>query len=424
VRALSGSRLRWVFRAPRVLGVPMRVLHIICGINPRQGGPTNALFGLAQAQRRAGMEVSIIATWRGEEEVIAAEKLRALEIPVRLVGPVRGMLARHPDLRSIVSAGVDRADIVHIHALWEEIQHVAASAAQARGIPYIVRPCGMLDPWSLHHHPIRKIIYLLWRLKRNLHRASAIHFTSGGECEAALPLKLRAPVIVEPLGIDLKEFGEPVPPGSFRRRWPILEDRPYVIFFGRICPEKGFDLLMPAFAQASRGRAALVIAGPDTEHYQASVERMIRAHGLKNDVVFTGMLKGEERVAALAEASLFVLPSRHENFGLAVAEAMAAGCPVIVSDQVNIHQEIQNAGAGAVVPLQVEALTKVLAQWLDDADLRKTASIRAKRFVGEHYDLDHIARGWSDHYEYLITSRRAERLNAPSANLIPQANAI
>ncbi len=142
-----------------------------------------------------------------------------------------------------------------------------------------------------------------------------------------------------------------------------------VIFLSRLHPKKGLEYLIPAFARANLGEAMLVIAGPDADHYRAQVERMVEEHGLTQRTVFTGMLYGQQRIAALADADLFVLPSHQENFGIAVIEALAAGLPVVVSEHVNIYPEIVAAGLGSAVPLEVGALAGAMARWMGDKAL-------------------------------------------------------
>lgn len=378
-----------------------RILHVISGIHPRRGGPPAALLGFSKAQLRAGKEVTVITIWGTEEEVLEAVKLRQLGIKVILVGPTAGALMRHPDLRRIMTYAVAQADVVHIHGVWEDIQHQAASAAERMGVPHIIRPCGMLDPWSLAHHRGRKLLYMAWRLRRHLNRASAIHLTTAAECEAVARLGLAAPVIVEPLGIDLDEF-DPLPaPGTFRQQFPKLLDRRCIIFFGRVCPKKGVHLLLEAMAQLADKSAMLVIAGPVDENYQEILDETIHRHQLAERVLFVGMLQGRNRVAALADCDLFVLPSNQENFGVAVVEAMASRCPVIVSSEVAIANDIVNWGAGAIAPLEPRGLAAVMDEWLANPAKRQQGGQRGREAVFTHYDWDQVAQGWEDHYQYL-----------------------
>jgi glycosyltransferase involved in cell wall biosynthesis len=264
----------------------------------------------------------------------------------------------------------------------------------------------MLDPWSLRHHRLRKQLYMTWRLRAMIEGAAAIHFTTGPECERCAGLRLPTPIIIEPIGVNFGRTEVCPTPGAFRGNQPRLGERPYVLFLGRVCAKKGLDLLVPAFARCTRGPAMLVIAGPDSGGYRAHVERAVRRFGLEDNVLFTGMLSGQQRLAALAEAALFVLPSRQENFALAVAEAMGAGLPVIVSDQVNICADVDRAGAGAVVQLDVGAWAAELSRWLADGPLRTRAGARAAAFAREYYDIERIAAGWADHYDHLVKVSR------------------
>src|SRR2546426_6223596 len=127
----------------------MRIVHIISNLDPRSGGPTTALLGLAAAQRRAGLDVEVISTFTPQHNPDIAQQLEAANVKVHLIGPVHGRLGRHPQLAPTLTQIIAGKDMVHIHALWEEIQHQAAVAARRAGAPYIFRPCGMLDPWSL-----------------------------------------------------------------------------------------------------------------------------------------------------------------------------------------------------------------------------------------------------------------------------------
>jgi glycosyltransferase involved in cell wall biosynthesis len=149
------------------------------------------------------------------------------------------------------------------------------------------------------------------------------------------------------------------------------------------------------------GDAMLVLVGPDSEGFRNQVELMVRQHALEDRVLLTGMLTGRDRIEALADATLFSLPSYHENFGMSVIEALAAGLPVIISDHVYLHQEVALARVGAVVPLNIDALAAELARWMADKELRAAAAARARTFVREKYDWRQIAGHWVGHYEGL-----------------------
>jgi glycosyltransferase involved in cell wall biosynthesis len=386
----------------------MRILHVISGIDAASGGTASALWGLAAGQAQAGLEVSVASSFRGAPPDGEVQQLRARGVQVHLIGPVYGKLMRCRGLASSLRPLVQACRVVHTHALWEEIQHRAAVLARRYGKPYVMSPHGMLDPWSLRQNALVKKLYLAWRLKADLNRAAAIQFTSATERNLTAPLKLRAPALVVPNGIALHEFADLPPAGFLRRRFPQIGDRPIVLFLSRIHPKKGLDLLIPAFAQVPPAAGVLVITGPDADGYQVQVEDMVRAHGLTDRVVFTGPLYGTERIAAYVDARLFVLPSYQENFGIVVIEALAAGVPVLISDQVNICDDIVHNGVGGVVKCQVDELGAGLQRWLGDEELHRAAARKARPFALSTYDWASIARTSVEAYTRIAQGNRVD----------------
>jgi len=360
------------------------------------------LTGLSKALTAQGLDVTVAATWQETTGFPVADDLRANGVKVRHIGQATGKLSRHPQLAAITDELVGGADIVHIHALWEEIQHCAARSAQRRGIPYVITPHGMLDPWNMSRGWLTKRLYLALRLRRNLNRAAALHFATDLERQAVGRLGLTAPCLVEPFGLDLREFAALPPTGTFRGHYPLLAGRPLIVFLGRIHAGKGLELLIPAMAHVLPAQSALVVVGPDGDGYRAVAEAMVKRHRLQDRVVFTGMLHGPDRIAALADADLAAQPSYHENFGISVAEALAAGTPVVVSDQVYLHTLITRAGVGGVVRTSVPELAAELSRWLGNSSLRQAAAKAARAFAFEHFDWNRIARHWMVHYRDIV----------------------
>lgn len=364
------------------------------------------LAGLAAAQVRAGLEVSIVATWTTNPcpEVVA--DLESRGIRVTHIGAAKNPMSRHPETARRLEELVGRADVVHVHAMWEEIQHLACREAGRQGVPYVMTPHGMLDPWNMSNRRWRKRIYLLWRMRRNLRRAAALHFATTTERDAVARLKLGRPTIVEPFGLDAAEFANLPARGTFRARYPQLGDRRLVMFLGRLDYGKGLELLIPAFARAAPADAALVIVGPDSHSgYRATVEGMVNQHGLRERALLTGMLNGQEKLAALVDADLLAQPSFHENFGLAVIEGLACGCPVLVSDQVYLHPWVDQAGVGGVARCTVESVAAELKRWLAAGGPREAAAGRARAAALETFDWDAIGRHWVGHYRTIRDAR-------------------
>jgi glycosyltransferase involved in cell wall biosynthesis len=390
----------------------MRVLHVISGIDPENGGPSMALHGLAVAQRRIGMNVTVAATFQRASVVGVAEQWRKAGLRVELIGPAVGALSRHAQIVPRLAELTRDADVVHIHALWEEIQHQSARAAERQGVPYIVRPCGLLYPRSLAKSWLKKKLYVALRLRRTFDRAAAIHFTTEDERDgAAVPIKARA--IVEPNGLDLTEFDPLPPPGSFSRLHPELAGRRFVLFLGRVHPEKGLELLIPAMAKLDHQDVALVVAGPDNAGSLPRFQRLAEQQGVRDRVLFVGMLDRPSRVAALRDAALLSLPSYHENFGISVIEALAAGTPVVVSDHVGLHHLIAQERLGGVVPLDAAALASALDRWLGDEALRASTAERGRAVVSERFDWNRVAARWAGHYAALARGDAAVGARRP-----------
>lgn len=326
------------------------------------------------------------------------DALRAAEVPVEEVGPVTGPLRMHPGLAPAMRSAVAAADVVHIHGLWESVQYEASREAEIQGKPYILRPCGMLDPWSLSQGRIKKRLYRAWRLDRMIRRAALMHYTSAEEQRLAEATTGRRPAIVVPNGIELAEFQAAGRTGAFRAAHLQGFAGRIILFLGRIHHKKGLDLLIPAFARARLDNTLLVIIGPGEEEQLRELRALSASHRIDGQVRVLPMLRGAERVAALADADVFALTSRQENFGIAVVEALAAGLPVIVSDQVNIADQISAAGVGVSVPLEVDAIAAALRAVVGAEAPAGFSAERARAFVAAHYDWEAIAARWSTVY--------------------------
>jgi glycosyltransferase involved in cell wall biosynthesis len=269
---------------------------------------------------------------------------------------------------------VGEFDVVHIQLVFSYPCLVAAVACQRCGVPYVICPQGSLDPWSLRQKPLRKQV--LWHLcvKRMLEEAAAIHYATAEErrrTEHSLGLGRGA---VVPLALDEDVIQAAASMREFRDRSPGPGPAPYVLVLCRLHPKKGLELLLDVFLQVTSSAEfrswRLLVAGDGEPAYVASLRRRVAdQHGAER-VIFTGWLQDHERAAALREAALFALISHQENFGLAVAEALACGVPVVVSEDVNLAPEIRAAEAGWIVAREQVALTATLRDALRRADER------------------------------------------------------
>ena len=239
-----------------------------------------------------------------------------------------------------------------------------------------------------------------------LREAAAIHCTTEMERSSTGALVDRVPVITEPNGVSLDDF-RIVPDGAGFRSRHGLNDRPVIGILGRVHPGKGLECLIPSLARMRRRDAVLVVAGPDSGGFQAHMEKLATHHGVRDRVIFMGMIHGLAKVEMLAGCDVMAFPSEHENFGIAVVEAMAAGCPVIVSDQVGIGSAVLQAGCGAVVPIDRDAVATELDSWIVDRQRRRDAGERGRAFATVAYDWDRIADRWKQHYRSFAVRHRS-----------------
>ena len=374
----------------RTMSHLMRITHIISGLEPSSGGPVTAVTQLAIAQaHQPNTHVTLLATRHVSNPRIRHTALRAADVTVRVLGNCRPRQQLHPALGRFLRRWLSRTDIVHIHGLYEEIQHQAARIARHLRKPYIVSPHGMLSPWSLTQGGWKKKLYLHLRLRHDLNLAAGIHFTSQMEMQQAKPHTPENKGFVIPLGINLDEFRNLPAKGFLRERYSALREGPMVIFLGRVHPGKGVDLLIQALSRLANPLVKLAVVGPADPGYLNALQQLADEQHVKDRITFIGPLYGKDRIAALIDADLLALPSAHENFGIVVLEALAAGTPVVVSDQVGLSHEIKASGLGGVFSLTPEALTDCLNRWLQH---ERPSLQLLQTWVADHFDWRLLAK--------------------------------
>jgi glycosyltransferase involved in cell wall biosynthesis len=373
-----------------------KVLHVIPSVGPLRGGPSAMVRQLAGSLARSGIETHIATTNDDGPEKL---HVRCGE-PVVQDGVTYWYFPRQVRFYTIswplsvwLSNHVSNFDLLHIHALFSFAAIPASYWATRRGVPYIVRPLGTLNEWGMtHRRPwLKKASFRLLE-SRILKRAALVHYTSDQERHEAETLGVTAASAVIPIGLpDSSTEGFA---GAFRRRYPQLRGRRIILFLSRLDQKKGLDLLLRAFADVRRRvpNASLVIAGDGQREFVGQIKSDAKALGIAADIVWTGFLAGEDKQAALAEADVFALPSYSENFGMAVAECMAARLPVVISDQVGIHQEVSEARAGLVVPCDAAKLADALVALLTNDSLRDTLGAGGERLARGQYSSDAVTR--------------------------------
>lgn len=387
----------------------MRVLHVTCAVAPALGGTSKSAVEMCEALAARGVQVTLFSTDLGElGRWSPLARPAALDVPTDRSVLVAGVERHHfrtrwpsrfgfsPDMGRALRERAAGFDVVHVHSLYLFTTLAACRAALRHEVPYVVQPHGVLDPYHRRHHALRKAVFDRLLQRRLLDRAAAVHCTSEDELALARPFGIRAPAVVVPQGVDPAEFADLPARGSFRARHPGLLGRRLVVFLGRLTPKKGLDTLVMAFARVAGTvpDAHLVLAGPDDRGHARAVGRMVAAVGLAGRTTMPGMLLGRQRLELLADADVWVLPSRAENFGMAVVEAMACGAPVVVSDRVNIHREVAGGGAGLVVPCdEAAALAGAITRVLGDGGLRGRLAAAGPELVRRRFTWERAADG-------------------------------
>ncbi len=392
----------------------MRVLHVLPAVARVYGGPSQLVPELARALSRAGVAVDIATT-----DADGSERLPVpLEVPVNRAGVATYFFPRQRPsgytfswpLTRWLWQHVDQYDLVHITAVFSYPTLAAGRLATLRRRPFIVAPQGMLEPWSMRRKVWKKRPYFHLVERPTLARAAAIQALVEEEARRIRALRLVPPVFVLPNGVDPEEFQHLPSRDVFDAAYPEARGKRLILFLGRLDPKKGLDLLVRAFGRltASTGLGEslrLVIAGPDLVGYRSKLEALIAKERLGNRVIFAGMLSGANKRAALASAEMFVLPSYSEGFSVAVLEALAAGLPVVITENCNFP-EVARHGAGFVVPPAAEAIAEAMSQILLAEQTRRAMRGLARRLVQDHFAWPAIARRLVGIYEDLIRGAR------------------
>ena len=390
----------------------MRILQIIPSISLVYGGPSQMVLGLSAALAAKNIDVTIITTDSNGD-------IGQLPLDVPLNEPIQQngyqiiYFRCYPwrrykfsfSLLQWLNENARQFDLAHIHALFSPVTTLAATIARYHHLPYIMRPCGMLDPADLQKKKRLKQIYATLLERPNLAGAAAIHFTSKEEAKISERFGLgstgKMPVprdLVIPLGVTAGFF-----PNRLRE-----SQVPIILFMSRIEPKKGLDLLIPALESilGSGIEFHFILAGsnPQDADYETKIKVQINNSSLAKYTTITGFVSGDLKVELLTKADLFVLPSYYENFGIAVAEAMAAGVPVAISDRIHIAEDIQQAEAGWVGPLEVGAIANSIKSALLNPQERQRRGLNGQEYAKKHYNWEAIAQQTIDAYQQILSS--------------------
>jgi glycosyltransferase involved in cell wall biosynthesis len=395
---------------PKAAG--LRILHYIPGIRLEQGGVVRAVLDWCAVFARRDHQMSLVAyegqdiprDWLGRHGKPGVPEAFVIPAPM----PVGRQLAKAA--LTFLADVLDRTDVLHLHAPWLPGNRQLANLARLRGVPYVVTTHGMLDDWSMNQRSLKKWIYLKLIGRRFLNGAACIHCTADRELAQASKWFDNRSTRVIPYLVNLQQFetlpgpelGLELLPASQREQRKLL-------FLSRLHPKKGLDILIRALAiLRERGeRVVLMVAGTGEPAYERHLAELVNELGLKDHVLFLGLVTGKQKISLYQLADLFVLPTLQENFGLVLVEALASGTPVLTTNGTDIWRELEQAG-GVIAPHTPGAIAQAAAHVLSDPTERAQRGQQGRAWVLKNLAVDPVSRQYEMLYAEL-TQRRCTR---------------
>lgn len=391
---------RPISRAGRKIRIATKIsyLHVIAGLDEAHGGPTYCVPRLCTALANAGAQTTLFSVATSEansRNAPAALRYAEREFAWDYSGvPVLRALRKSFGLKTALRHAAPVADVIHNHGVWLLPNIVAGWEARRAHKPFIVSPHGMLSPAALGFSRWKKRAF--WSLAQGqvLRDAACLHATSDQEYQELRDLGLENPIAIIPNGIDLPDFQA--------GQCALGETEKTILSLGRIHPKKGLDRLLRAWTlvEAVNPTWRLRIAGPSEDQHAGELQALAATLGLRR-VAIEGPIYGDAKIKAYRDASLFVLPTRNENFGLTVAEALAAGTPVI-STKGAPWRGLVTEGCGWWIDDDVDAVASALrGAMATPTEILDRMGEKGRAWMARDYSWDRVARAMNEVYGWL-----------------------
>ncbi|MCW4153903.1 glycosyltransferase [Halomonas sp. 18H] len=378
-----------------VLNTNHNVVHVVPTLNPQAGGPSRTVTQLADSLATSGLLNVSLLTQQYTQDVSVASRCDWVE---RYVEPANSKLILYSGfpVRNGMSHIIknNKPSIVHAHGLWLPANHWPVALARKFGIPYVMQPRGMLEPWAMEHKSWKKKVAMSFFQRRDLESAKMVVATSKEEYQNIRKLGFTNPIAVIPNGIEFHESK-----GEFKDTKENSNKN--VLFLSRIHPKKGLINLVQAWATVKPREWRLQLAGPDEGGHLTQVMTEAKRYGIQDCIDYLGDVDGAEKAAVYQNADLFVLPTFSENFGVVVAEALSYGLPVITTKGAP-WADLPEHRCGWWIDIGVEPLVTALchAMTLSDAE-RYAMGERGKAYV-KRYDWQDIAQQTEAMYAWVL----------------------
>lgn len=372
----------------------MKILHVISSVNPKGGGVIEGVNQLSLLHTKMGHQVEICSL-----DLPISEFVLRSEIKVHALGPVNGTYGYNKFLVRWLKAHAHEYDAIIVNGLWQYVSFAVWRALAGTARPYYVFTHGMLDPWFKRTYPLKhlkKWLYWPWAEYRVLRDARRVIFTCEDE-----RLLARKSFWLYKVKEAVTAYGVANPPANseelisiFFAKYPHLQGKRIALYLSRIHEKKGCDILIEAFAKVAQRdeKLHLVMAGPDQTGWTSKLKVQAESLGIAHRITWLGMLQGDIKWGAFYAAEVFCLPSHQENFGIVVAEALACGKPVLISDKVNIWREIEKDNAGLVSDDTLEGTIYNFERWLAmDTNQFDLMRINASLCFSNNFHVNHAA---------------------------------
>lgn len=372
----------------------MHVVHTVGTLGDQHGGPSRSVTSLCSALAESNMDVELFTLEDRDKDSTPI-------LPASSRVQLRVLPGHQENLRSagvlgtaVASAVRNRGSLIHEHGMWLPTNHAVAAAARRTKTPRIVSPRGMLSTWALGFRRWKKSV--AWQLyqRRDLADATLIHVTSAAEAAEVRARGLLHPIAVIPNGVDL-------PPAGLVRS-PREDGTRRALFLSRIHPVKGVLVLVEAWSRVRPSDWKLTIAGPDDAGHLTEVKAAVAQHGLSACIELTGAVNDASKWLLYASSDLFILPTFSENFGVAIAEALASALPVITTTGapwpgITAHRCGWRTDPG------VDALERALREATASTDDRlRQIGQRGRDFVITNFSWGRISEDMKAVYQWLL----------------------
>ncbi|MBD2452886.1 glycosyltransferase [Nostoc sp. FACHB-87] len=389
---------------PKIQVNQPRICQVVASINENIGGPAYSVTNLAKALAQNNIDSHLFTLdyqLHGQQLPIDSVKLHS-QPAKNLAVYMRGL---QPDANYyLTQLAATELDLIHNHGLWMFPNFYARQAAVRNKIPLVISPRGMVESWSLNNSWYKKLPAWILYEKQNLNKAIAFHATSTEEVKSIRKLGYKQPIALISNGVSVPTINEKVDRQELSDKFPELAEKKWLLFLSRIHPKKGLDNLLYVWESLSNRFPEwhLIVAGADLIGYQNELEMLVESLKLKSQVTFTGMLSGKLKYSALTNADVFVLPTHSENFGIAIAESLAYGVPVVTTKGAP-WQELETHNCGWWIEDNQQALAIALTEAMKmSSQERQQMGDRGKNLVQAKYSWNSIAKQMADFYYWIL----------------------